>query len=57
DLDFDTEDFSTRNINSGLTYIKPTASSLSSDSASKVIETAMIKFVKLLISPKKTIIY
>uniref|UniRef100_A0AAF5PX20 chitin synthase n=1 Tax=Wuchereria bancrofti TaxID=6293 RepID=A0AAF5PX20_WUCBA len=43
DLDFDTEDFSTRNINSGLTYIKPTASSLSSDSASKVIETAMIK--------------
>ncbi|KAK6103545.1 Chitin synthase family protein [Brugia pahangi] len=43
DLDFDVEDLSTRNINSGLTYIKPTASSLSSDSTTKVIETAMIK--------------
>ncbi|VDN88608.1 unnamed protein product [Brugia pahangi] len=53
DLDFDVEDLSTRNINSGLTYIKPTASSLSSDSTTKVIETAMIKFVKLLIKYKK----
>ncbi|EJD73888.1 chitin synthase [Loa loa] len=43
DLDFDAEDLSTHDINIGLTYAKPTATSLSSGSTSKVIETAMIK--------------
>ncbi|KAM3718282.1 Chitin synthase [Dirofilaria immitis] len=43
DLDFDTDDLSTRNINVGLTYAKSTTALDSIGSTGKVIETAMIK--------------